>query len=784
MSSQQPLNFDEVASLINKSRNTEIILAERRELDGAGIYPARDKIRGRTFPFEVAYIPSIANNTSLSSVLKRIPKAGEKLDIVFPPTFAKNRIEFMERVIRAGLQIAKDQHLYTLKDYLLTFINEELQEYRGRLIQQKPEHFSLPKTETPSGFVRKSPNPLLSFLSDPTDFQTKDGALAILLAEPGQGKTYLSRHLVGTLCEKGVSQLPIFVDSTQWQSMAVTDLESLWKTIVHSFRHFDASIGWLEGCEDQFLRTTLKAAAFCIVFDGFDEYILRNKGSVDAVETLEKLNDLVSSTSARVLITSRTSFWNEWISETQVAVPHIVYELQPFDVNEARNYFSLRLKNEDAVNKATGTYSALRAQSAELIGRGFALSLIADLFDAKHELSSVALDSSAPLWWLVKSLCQREVARQKLPIDADTQLQVIKTFKYLTASGFEPSEETLFASLEQHAPELDADTIRDCVRKFSSHPILFRQGDLWVFSQTQVEVMFLAKSFMEFSKSDKVSHIEVIDLDSDQQHDLAEMVVSMIPSSEGNSVVSAIDGILKCLRSDQPSRFGAFLAMIATNRFKPKGFSRRERGEFFNSIFQDNTVTDLSFSGTVSGLDLHETIFSGCEFDKVAFVNCEFGPNTRFVKCRFLGSLSALRCSGFTSAKRSDCKYDQTARDYFDAMEIEGGSRSYSSNALRRDFECVIEKFIGSNRTSICAIRTSNLIRGPIGVSKYKSQIIDAFMSRILETHHISGISEGGINVRSECMDAIKFYASNNVFTGPLRQVFDQLERDLGLLPE
>ncbi len=89
----------------------------------------------------------------------------------------------------------------------------------------------------------------------------------------------MSRHLVAVLAGSKVA-LPLMVDSSQWHTLPLEDQLSLPKTITHSFRHFNATIGWLEGHEDEFLRTTLKADIFRIIFDGFDEYILRNRGVV------------------------------------------------------------------------------------------------------------------------------------------------------------------------------------------------------------------------------------------------------------------------------------------------------------------------------------------------------------------------------------------------------------------------------------------------------------------------------------------------------------------------
>ena len=187
----------------------------------------------------------------------------------------------------------------------------------------------------------------------------------MLLAEPGQGKTYMSQYLVSKLAEQSPGIAPVMIGSYQWRQLSLEDLSSLHKTILNSFRHFEAPIAWLEGHEEQFLRVALKADFFRIVFDGFDEYVLRNMGNVSATEVLEALFDLAMSTGARILITSRTSFWNMNFSEAELQAflqqnrLHI-YEILPFDPQHAQNYFRERLVEEKRTSKATHVHSTAR----------------------------------------------------------------------------------------------------------------------------------------------------------------------------------------------------------------------------------------------------------------------------------------------------------------------------------------------------------------------------------------------------------------------------------------
>jgi hypothetical protein len=201
------------------------------------------------------------------------------------------------------------------------------------------------------------------------------------------------------------------VDSSQWHTMPVEDQRLLAKTIAHSFRHFGATIGWLEGHEEEFLRARLKADVFRIVFDGFDEYILRNRGAVQPLKVLDALASLANATGTRIVITSRTSFWNTNVPEADVEsfisrTGAFVFKILPFDLEHAKNYFTRRLSDPGRIKNATSMYEVLRPKNEGFIGRGFVLSLLADLAQQDGTDIFRGAEANRPMLWLLEALCQ------------------------------------------------------------------------------------------------------------------------------------------------------------------------------------------------------------------------------------------------------------------------------------------------------------------------------------------------------------------------------------------
>jgi len=308
-----PLDFSEIAELLNHSRTVKIDLRPVKEQpQNWALYSGQYKVHISTYPFKVLYLHSGATRESIHAA-DRLAFDPNDTQVVYAPSLDQRRTR--DRV-HHELFATRSKGFWTTRDYLASFIKDELEVYISKLRGLSPKFYIDPRVETPSGFVRRRPNPVLSLLMDPDPgCGIREGMLGILLAEPGQGKTYMSYDLVSTLCKSNT--VPIYIHSAQWNAMSLEDVGSLWKTIIHSFRHFDAPIGWLEGQEDKFLRATLKAELFRIVFDGFDEYILWNRGQIQAIDVLEALSQLVATTGARIVITSRTSFWQTSVPEDE-----------------------------------------------------------------------------------------------------------------------------------------------------------------------------------------------------------------------------------------------------------------------------------------------------------------------------------------------------------------------------------------------------------------------------------------------------------------------------------
>lgn len=790
----RPFDFNEIIALLNKTKSVSIDLEPREKRDGRwSLHDGRYKVHTSTMAFDVLYLSRDVTNENVDEA-HRFFHPGHTHVVYAPSLDNRGRRYYRERF---G---SPEDHFWSSRDYIQSFIRDELNAYIDKVKTLDPRYYIDPQVTTPAGTKGKIPNPLLSALRAPRFEKNTSEGLSILLGEPGQGKTFMSQFLVYHLAQSG-SFVPIYINSSQWESMPRDHLGSLLKTIAHSFRFFEAPIGWIDGQEDLFLRTTLRADLFRIIFDGFDEYVLRNEGRTSVSDVLDELSDLAASTGARILITSRSSFWDSNVNERSfvTGTGAAVYRIVPFDSQHARNYYQRRFGTKHPnVNRAVNVYSLLAKRDPKFVGRGFVLKLVGDLIGEPGSPEPQQLEGAA-MHSLMQAFCDREVLRQGLPLNGSDQLTALETFAAEVAMGAEPSSESLAVCVGETAPQLSAAALEDCVKRMRPHPLLSRaaSSDSWEWSQEQIGHVFLAEwvrrqasrgargqaALQQFLANQR--------LRSSQMTDLASMLVDLATetsqgSEAGDEVAQAIREILKAARSGKSaagSRDGRALAttiaMKAVDKHKPAGSTHKERTSLLVNLLDGPPVEGVAFSGTIARMDFHDTMFLDCRFDRVMWANVRLDASTVFKRCHFTGGLTE-HTTGLGLCLFDDCTSDDEARAMLRIASTREGGTQYTREDLRTDFGTVVGKFI-TGSGFLQTLHKRNLPRGTIRESRYGREVIEQVVSRILEQHHISGASEGGYHVRDDAKEAVLFFAANGVFSGPLKEAFEDLAQRLRL---
>lgn len=191
-----PISFKEVAHLVNHIPGTRIDV-ERPLISDPNqyaAYPGSVSSSGFSFSFEILYLYADATKEGIANAKAWLNRKNDKskVKVVYA---SSTRPSIVDELRLPGVDCI------SLADYFLSFIKTQTETYINKINALVFPNYINPQIETPVGNRRKSPNPVLEFLAK-FDEDEKKGGIAVLLGEPGQGKTHMSKYLISELIKK------------------------------------------------------------------------------------------------------------------------------------------------------------------------------------------------------------------------------------------------------------------------------------------------------------------------------------------------------------------------------------------------------------------------------------------------------------------------------------------------------------------------------------------------------------------------------------------------------
>lgn len=792
----EALTFREVAKLINRAGSIRIQEKPTHEERGQwAIHDATIQTGSIQIALTIIYIladATIEGTQAARSRIKSLGNSNSQLQVVLASSHKR------ESSLKARFEKITPNCLY-LEEFFSSFIRNQLENYLGKVSSLAFKNYIDPQIEVSGQFKISGQglNPVLRFLTTQRiSSELFAREIGVLFAEPGQGKTFMTRYLANEISKR--KKIPLYVHSEQWSRMQTDEISSIWKTLVHSFKHFESPIGWADGAEEDFVKVALKAGLFIVIFDGFDEYVLSNAGKVDAIETIVALQDLTEESGAQILLTTRTSFWEAEIEQSprySELSPAVKFEIKPFDENKAQAYFEQRLKNNELQREALKLFGELKRKTGNntnFVGRGFFLFLIADLVERGFSLSSLNLTNRTTLQWVMEQLCERERTRQKVVLSSQEQIIALREFASCVLEGMPNTTDTLRLAIQVHSSisESELDVSLSATGKLKDHPLIRKVGQAhWEFTQDQVRISLLAERFLELcdpqtnNTAQLIKYLTASGFDTNLQTEVATSIANSLTETMGQSrtkdrlteIVKMIFTVGGINSAEKIFSFATTLALIVVNKLLPAGSAHADRTKELIQLHPKKTLDNLFFTGTVPRFDFSGIRFSNCRFYNVNWANCTFDQNTIYTHSHFYGGVVSS-CKGFGLANwSSDCTQDDEARALIDAEKIRAGKRMYNEEDLRLDIHSLLRKFVPRESLGTKSIIEKHLLSGRIASSIHGETVALEFKKRILDEHEISGLESKGLHVKEEVKDAVVHWAANGIFTGSLAELFDLL---------
>ena len=601
-----------------------------------------------------------------------------------------------------------------------------------------------------------------------------DGTVLVLSAHAGVGKTTLSRSLLHELRKRAtrVKTIPIYVEAQHWGKLHLDSIDGLWDIIDNSLRSFSSSLSLRE---DLFYYA-LRQGYLSFIFDGFDELCGHKTSQLDAIAVLQQLTSIAAQSEARILVTTRTLYWD---SEIETLPDNVkVVKLDAFNTQQAKRYFSKYFRSTPSKqNQALNVYRELVRGShrprqdggvrTQFVNLPLCVAMVANY--VKSGGGPITADARRVLLEdFLLNICRREKERKNLNTSEVNQLSSFQELAILDGENMNPEFE--FEILQ--ATDFDDQDIN----KLVDHPLL-RSSDS---TKYRFSYDFLGPYFRALAIAKGLD---------DSTKKLSQMIDIMAREAEGKGYISeqlcgilepnSLDNVARVFQEIVPKnkKAASFLFHICRNLIdETQVTTRAERSQHLFSalagtdFLKNRLIKRWSFYGILERLDFRGITFDQCRFERVAFRHCLADETTRFTDCIFTGDLDIKPTSDWSNVDRKGC------RDIFPASvvweEVLGRALGSREDRVLEILRIALSRFWYHGRPRM-SMRLDDWNKGVLGKRNLAEEILEAMLKvKLVQKVAISGVSEGGIAFDKSSMNDLRNYMDNQQIQGKIREVF------------
>ena len=410
--------------------------------------------------------------------------------------------------------------------------------------------------------------------------------------------------------------------------------------------------------EDLFARI-MQQGYIAFIFDGFDE--LRG-ANLSPSDSFAWMGGIASDSSARIMVTTRTSFWDRELGEPNT--PHQLLDLRPFTDDNTREYFRNHFTgSEDGgllIQRAMRIHAKLRS-SVEAGGSGAAFfvnlpACAAMIADYVRSGGGVPIANNTEQRTIIEDfftgILERERARQGITLNAE-DAKVMFGDVAVSYSVFS-MEDIEIAGADYQLTANDLKAMQD--HAFLSRPHLsdpeklgFKHEFLLHYLRADRIFTLLEPGGEEFLEKHYVSDLrKLIRDEADGKGNLTDQMANF-------SEELHLGRLADVHRLSTDARLKSFVFHVVAKAVA-SGSSGRSRAENAEDVLgclgaENNEVSALQVNGSITGLSLRgwtiansrftDLSLAGCDMEGAVFSNCSFsgelvlpqGPPPRFQQC-------------------------------------------------------------------------------------------------------------------------------------------------------
>ena len=548
--------------------------------------------------------------------------------------------------------------------------------------------------------------------------------------------------------------------------------------------------------EDIFFHA-LRKGYLSFIFDGFDELCSYQYDSFDPIEVLDQLR-IPAESEARILITTRSGFWEARVEGAEHTSAISMVALDPFNTQQSRGYFrkvfgqgTPRYKQAEKLHKAlrdsTRPFDRTGSIRDEVFNLPFCVRVLADYVKDGGQLDSLEgearpndtdrkpRDGVPNFHRLLLAICERERTRQRLDTLAKEQI-----LSFIDVASADDAQRPSFALSDLLSLQDGFRTMDEA--KIGEHALLERHGPddfcfKYEFLAPYLRALGVRYALMDEDLGLQGGLVKVLERERGGKGEVSENLSRILQPKDIEAVVRRCHGAV----AQRNFSLASFFFNLGLDLSKKHGSgilsdSDRTQALFFDGYggSADREVVGWRFFGTMEDLDLTDITFQKCYFTDVKFRRCDVSDKTVFENCTFEGSVVMSPQSKWGSVDyRENCRASFPADTSWEKVLNRAiGRREERVDVL---LSIALKKFWHGGRFRASVVK-ANWHRGWPGESREAKRVLDSMLkARLISEVHISGVDGGGYAFDRTALADLQSYMDGRHKSGKVRAVFNDL---------
>ncbi|MDD9972723.1 MAG: NACHT domain-containing protein [Candidatus Poribacteria bacterium] len=671
---------------------------------------------------------------------------------------------------RNALAPIKSVHIF--EDLMWEKIRQEFTPYMARVGNLVNElKAGIPYIEPSLSSINETVSPIKYFVDFFSGVSGDDNGVALINADASVGKTTLAVMVADTLVQQWerLHVIPVLLTGQiSWKELSerLHGVTSLWDVLYEALN--------LEGddfplSDETFFTRIMRQGYIAFIFDGFDE--LRNQ-PLTARDNFSWLSNIALDSSARLMVTARTSFW-----EREVGTPDLeptVLKLEPFSKDNARRYFNKAFEtegqgaNSQDVKDAMQLYSQLEQATNGTGNANFRFvelptctAMIADY--VKHGGKGPITDSIERrnlIREFFYGILERERERQTISTSSKDMLNIFMDVAlYYNEFAIEDIEfvGSVIGSLDKDdLKEIDDHDFLNRVPGGSSDKYRFKHDFLLHYLRASRILGLLKADVESFVAGRNNDLLRLIQNEADGKGHLSEQMANF--SGEAD-LIRFSEAYRICTNLAFKSFFFHVIAKTVVALYP--GNSRRERADKVLGYLggHNKQISDLFIRGTISDLSLKGWTIRDSQFTDFVMVKCDT-DSLLFTGCRFSGDLDIPKIENIRFDK---CEGEDDAKLVLSKYVEDNG---ITEQDIRKGLKIVLRRFRPRNHFKPVYIRDWKT-----GKTKNIEEHFD-FLEPLKQEQVVEVLQQTSLQVTSSKMGEVRDFVDNGMLRGSLKAVF------------